>query len=110
MPGIGRDAPLRLLDIGAGYGRLAHRLAESVPATEIMCTDAVPASTFLSEFYLRFRGVDNRATAVPHQDFSPVVAQHGWRLRHSEPIYGASEVAQKYALYPNFRFYWFERD
>jgi SAM-dependent methyltransferase len=43
-----------ILDIGAGYGRLAHRAASAFDLT-YLCTDAVPLSTFLCEFYLRFR-------------------------------------------------------
>jgi SAM-dependent methyltransferase len=49
---------LRVLDIGAGYGRLAHRAAQALPGlADWCCVDAVPESTFLSEFYLAFRGV-----------------------------------------------------
>lgn len=64
---LGREAgaKLRVLDIGAGYGRLAHRLAEGLPEAEAVCTDAVPLSTFLSEFYVRYRGVQDRVTVVP---------------------------------------------
>lgn len=54
-----------ILDIGAGYGRLAHRIAETHPTSvRVFATDAVPASTFLCEYYLRFRGRPN-AIAVP---------------------------------------------
>lgn len=52
-----------VLDVGAGYGRLGHRLSEGVPGASVFCTDAVPESTFLSEYYLRFRG--SRAGVVP---------------------------------------------
>ena len=56
---------LQVLDIGAGYGRLAHRLAQAMPSTaHVLCTDAIAESTFLSEFYLRFRGVADRAEVV----------------------------------------------
>ena len=55
-----------VLDIGAGYGRFAHRLAEAVPdLRRIVCVDAVAESTFLCEYYLRFRGVDTIADVVP---------------------------------------------
>lgn len=48
---------LRVLDIGAGYGRLAHRMATAVPSlADYCCIDAVPESTFLSEYYLDYRG------------------------------------------------------
>jgi SAM-dependent methyltransferase len=57
--------PLRLLDIGAGYGRLAYRLSEGWNGAHVTCADAVPLSSFLSDFYLKFRGVTNRTSVVP---------------------------------------------
>lgn len=55
-----------ILDIGAGYGRLAHRMLAAVPGIQsYLCVDGVPESTFLCDFYLRFRGVDGRAEVVP---------------------------------------------
>jgi hypothetical protein len=53
-----------ILDVGAGYGRLAHRASEGLTNVEVLCTDGVPLSTFLSECYLRFRRAE-RATVVP---------------------------------------------
>jgi putative sugar O-methyltransferase len=67
------DQPVRVLDIGAGYGRLAHRIAEAFPAAHATCTDAVPLSTFLSEFYLRFRGVDKQANVVALDEVETVL-------------------------------------
>lgn len=62
--GISR-AGLRVLDVGAGYGRLAHRMTTALPNVEYyVCTDAVAVSTFVSDYYLRFRGVD-KAAVVP---------------------------------------------
>lgn len=70
----GRDR-FRILDIGAGYGRLAHRLATAFPETaEVFCVDAVAESTFLSELYLRFQGVDDRAHVVPLDEADKVLA------------------------------------
>jgi hypothetical protein len=55
-----------ILDIGAGYGRLAHRLLGAVSgAKRYLCTDAVAESTFISEYYLGFRGLQDRALVVP---------------------------------------------
>lgn len=54
--------PKRVLDIGAGYGRLAHRMTAAT-GTEYFCTDAFAASTFVSEYYLRFR--ESSARVVP---------------------------------------------
>lgn len=169
--GFNKDYPLKVLDIGAGYGRLAHRVVEGMPNASIVCTDAVPISTFLSEFYLKFRNA-SRATVIPldeisrssdsadfdvvtnihsfsecrlsaiewwltlldgvnvqklfivpnaldkflstetdgsHVEFLPLLESHGWTLAHSEPIYSQSDIAQRYALYPNFRFHLFTR-
>ncbi len=54
-----------VIDVGAGYGRFAHRLAEAVPGLRrVVCTDAVAESIFLCDYYLRFRGVDAVAEAV----------------------------------------------
>lgn len=64
--GLSQRAGVRVLDIGAGYGRLAHRLATGLPALgACLCVDAVAESTFVSEYYLRFRGVGDRARVVP---------------------------------------------
>ena len=57
---------VRVLDIGAGYGRMAHRLLEANPAlTGYTCVDAVPESTFLCEFYLTFRSLADRSEVIP---------------------------------------------
>ena len=53
-----------MLDIGAGYGRLAHRATTAFTNVDYLCTDAIPLSTFLSEYYLDFRGAE-RARVVP---------------------------------------------
>lgn len=54
-----------ILDIGAGYGRLAHRLVQAIPQLKtVLCTDAIPESTFLSEFYLAFRGCEIKARVI----------------------------------------------
>lgn len=54
-----------VLDIGAGYGRLAHRMTTAYPnLDDYCCVDAVPDSTFLCEYYLRHRGCAPPARAV----------------------------------------------
>jgi hypothetical protein len=56
---------MTVLDIGAGYGRLAWRALCAAPQlAAYLCADAVPESTFLCEYYLRFRGCD-RAEVLP---------------------------------------------
>ena len=57
---------LTILDIGAGYGRLAHRMASALPnIKEYLCTDGVAISSFISDYYLRFRGLEDRAKVIP---------------------------------------------
>lgn len=64
--GVLDRSDLSILDIGAGYGRMAHRLLEANPnLSGYTCVDAVPESTFLCEYYLKFRGLADRADVVP---------------------------------------------
>jgi hypothetical protein len=64
--GIAGPAPPCILDIGAGYGRLAHRCITAFPAiTRYYCMDAVPESSFLCEFYLAARRLGDRAHMLP---------------------------------------------
>lgn len=63
---ISQGTAVVVLDIGAGYGRLAWRSVVALPSIErYLCTDAVPVSTFICEHYLRYRGVDTRAQVIP---------------------------------------------
>jgi hypothetical protein len=50
---ISKMTSLNLIDIGAGYGRLALRASQSLPRAKIKCVDAVPLSTVLSRHYLK---------------------------------------------------------
>lgn len=59
---LGTDT--RVLDVGAGYGRLAHRATEAGLGAWT-CIDAIPESTFVCEAYLRHRGVAPPAEVVP---------------------------------------------
>lgn len=62
------DAP-SVLDIGAGYGRLAHRMSAALPnLARYDCTDGVAVSTFLCEYYLSFRKVPDSVRVVPLPD------------------------------------------
>jgi hypothetical protein len=55
--GLSERPRFSALDVGAGYGRLAHRMAEAYPQLDdYCCVDAVPEATFLSDYYLRHRG------------------------------------------------------
>lgn len=55
-----------ILDIGAGYGRLAHRASKAIEClSAYCCVDAVPESTFLCEYYSSFRSVAPPVRVVP---------------------------------------------
>jgi hypothetical protein len=64
--GIFSKKNLNVLDIGAGYGRLAHRMVRSLSGMgKYYCTDAVPVSSFICDYYLKFRGINDKALVVP---------------------------------------------
>lgn len=64
----GRDR-LAVLDIGAGYGRLAHRATEGLGNVGAWCcADAVPESAFVCEYHLAFRGITPPARIVEPGD------------------------------------------
>ncbi|RWQ61616.1 MAG: putative sugar O-methyltransferase [Mesorhizobium sp.] len=66
VPLYSESRSINVLDIGAGYGRLAHRMTAACPNVgKYFCTDAVPESTFLSQYYLAFRNVLDRCAVVP---------------------------------------------
>jgi SAM-dependent methyltransferase len=55
-----------VLDIGAGYGRLAHRMVQAFPQLDdYCCVDGVAESTFLSEYYLGYRQCTPPARVIP---------------------------------------------
>ena len=54
-----------ILDIGAGYGRLAHRMASAIPQiSSYLCTDAVAISSFISDYYIKFRKLGKIARVI----------------------------------------------
>jgi hypothetical protein len=57
--------PLRLIDVGAGYGRLAHRLSTVVAESEIFCVDGIAESTAICDAYIKFRGLESQVHVVP---------------------------------------------
>lgn len=72
---------LRVLDIGAGYGRLAHRMAQLVPGlADYACVDAIPESTYACERYLRHRGVAPPCRVIELPDFPEQVGAGGFDL------------------------------
>lgn len=56
---------LKFIDIGAGYGRLAYRMSQALPELDsVFCTDAIAASTFVCEQYIKYRNVQ-KAHVIP---------------------------------------------
>ena len=56
---------LRVLDIGAGYGCLAHRMSSALPNLAAYdCIDGVATSTFLCDYYLGYRQVPDSVRVV----------------------------------------------
>ncbi len=81
---------LTILDIGAGYGRLAHRTLEAFRhITTYLSTDAVAISTFISEYYLRFRKLENRARVIPLNEIEDALKK--WNVDVALNIHSFSE-------------------
>lgn len=80
---------IRILDIGAGYGRLAHRMVTALLGiAEYLCTDGVATSSFVSDYYLRWRG-NSRARAVPLDEIE--AALNGRQIDLAVNIHSFSE-------------------
>jgi len=62
--GLKRDSSLTVLDIGSGYGRFAYRMAQCFPSINVLCADVIPESSFLCEYYLRYRNLGGVAQMV----------------------------------------------
>lgn len=54
----------RVLDVGAGYGRLAARLVQAVERCSVWCCDAIAVSAEVCDRYLRHRDAHPRAMVV----------------------------------------------
>ena len=80
---ISRWPGLRVLDIGAGYGRLAYRAVTAFNTIDTyFCVDAVPESTFLCQYYL-----SRKAAAPAH-----VIAFDDQEVLIPEPIHLAVNI------------------
>lgn len=63
---ISQTPELSVLDIGAGYGRLAYRMCKSLPTlASYTCVDAVAESSFLCDYYIKYRGIEDKAHSIP---------------------------------------------
>ena len=87
--GLADQTDFHVLDIGAGYGRLAQRLVEAFDGVTVHATDALAVSTFLCEFNLRFRGASPRASAVPLDEVDAVLSSQ--RIDLATNIHSFSE-------------------
>jgi hypothetical protein len=88
--GIADCPQLGVLDIGAGYGRLAHRCAEALPNLgAYWCTDGVAESTFVCEAYLEFRGCA-KARVIPADEMSQLETA---RIDLAVNVHSFSEMA-----------------
>ena len=90
--GADRLAAARVLDVGAGYGRFAHRLCGWSPAARVVATDAVPLSTFLCEYHLGYRGCAN-AEVTPLDEAEAVLARGGFDLAINVHSFGEAPRA-----------------
>jgi hypothetical protein len=89
--GLSRGADTAVLDIGAGYGRLAHRALEAFADLRAWwCIDAVAESTFVSEAYLDYRGCGPRARVVPGDELA---ALDGMRFDLAVNVHSFSEMS-----------------
>jgi hypothetical protein len=87
---LSRGMDVVVLDIGAGYGRLAYRSVAALPSiARYLCTDAVPVSTFICEHYLRYRGVDARAQVIPLHEIQSTL--RGCRVDLAVNVHSFSE-------------------
>lgn len=84
--------PLRILDIGAGYGRMAHRTLAAAPGvTQYDCVDAIPESTFLCEYYLHHYGLEAKARSIPLDELEAKVSSSQYDLAMN--IHSFSEMS-----------------
>jgi putative sugar O-methyltransferase len=59
--------PLRVLEIGAGYGQVAHQLLQQLDISTYACCD-LPENAFLSSFYLQANWPSRSAVLVAGED------------------------------------------
>jgi FkbM family methyltransferase len=78
--GILDEPGLRVLDIGAGYGRTAYRMSQAASVADYCCVDAVPESTFVCEYYLRHRGCAPPARVVALDELDRALEPGGFDL------------------------------
>jgi SAM-dependent methyltransferase len=81
---------ITVLDVGAGYGRLAHRLLAAVPDVgAYYCVDAIPESTFLCDYFLRYRACGPQARVLALDEIT--TALNGQKIDIAVNIHSFSE-------------------
>jgi putative sugar O-methyltransferase len=63
----------RVLDIGAGYGRLAHRLVQAIGDCSVWCVDAIAVSTEVCARYIRHHDLAPRAVTIDSKTLTDLV-------------------------------------
>lgn len=77
LMGLSTIEDLKVLDIGAGYGRLAHRMSAALPNLSAYdCTDGVATSTFLCEYYTGFRELPGSVRVVPLHEHETLLDEY----------------------------------
>jgi len=75
--GLSSIDSLRILDIGAGYGRVAHRVSAALPNLAAYdCIDGVATSTFLCDYYLDYRKVPDAVRVVPLPEYDTLADEY----------------------------------
>jgi putative sugar O-methyltransferase len=70
--GIEELSKYKVLDIGAGYGRLAKNLTQVFEDIKVGCIDSIPISTAISEFYLEKEIVDKKVNIYTMDQLSQI--------------------------------------
>ncbi|MDX2244090.1 MAG: hypothetical protein NW224_25725 [Leptolyngbyaceae cyanobacterium bins.302] len=90
---LSQRTQFNLLHIGAGYGRLAHWMVQAFPKLgKVFCTDAIATFSFLSEYYLKFRGVDQLAITVPFDELRATLTQQAIQVAINIRTFSESPV------------------
>jgi putative sugar O-methyltransferase len=87
---------LHIIDIGAGYGRLAKRIQEGFEDVRVSCIDAIPVSTCLSRFYLD-EYIQNGSVAVHQLDSVEAIPRGNIKLAIN--IHSFSEMTMNSVQY-----------
>ena len=76
--GLSKFEKLKILDIGAGYGRLGHRAVECFDNIDLYtCTDAVAESTFICNFYVNsYRGLSGKCKTISIKNIEEHIAKN----------------------------------